>query len=641
MKNYAPARPTRMKLIRFCFALLAGMTVGAAAQQPGQMPESPETIPLSEFMDLTPLAVTEDVQELVSTVLTQQPDSGASAYVSERQVEYLSLQDAIMRSLEKNLSISVSTAERERVEQVLNEAKAVFEPVFDISTTYDRSDTSERLIFGTVIEKAFQPKSPLAIPINPKKAAQGIPQVNEIGFRKQVRQEVDKLVEASPDQRNGPDKVWNTSVSVSQQLPWGPVMAITTVLTNDDVYYDRVGHTYNKDWTASLALNLAIPLPYSRNFGPYAPQDVAVRLAVKDSERSYWDLKAVVNSILATTDLAYWNTVARLEDLKVVHENVKAISAQAESTARQFDLGLVTRFGKAQVDAELARVKALEESARRSLIAASNRLATLITDTGDEVSGSLYLPIDYARHLNKELDLESADAFAIAEEYRPELQASRISVEAGEISREFARVQTRPDVNFFGSLSVDQEGDPVGYDSPTQALSNITSPDSRSWNAGLNFRRPWGNRALEAAYAGATARYSDLELGLRDLENVVEQNVGDALAGVYTARQRIKIAEKNVALAEDAYERLLRRRKTAGDVTELEVVLNSRRVLEARAQRIAALVDHKVAETQLLTAQGIIANQYGHQLASSNFEIHRIDLLAKNDAVHFFAPVSP
>jgi outer membrane protein TolC len=364
-----------------------------------------------------------------------------------------------------------------------------------------------------------------------------------------------------------------------------------------------------------------------------------VRFAFNDGERAYWDLQAAINEILATTESRYWVVVAALENLRVVSGNRKLVAEQVAATERLYKAELVTRYGKAQVDAELARVARLEETAKRDVLVASTRLASLLTDTRDAVEKVLFVPVDYTKHMGQALDLESTDVFATAAEHRPELRAAALDVERADINLRFAQTQVRPDLTVYANLNATQKGDVVGYNGLWESLGHVTEPDRRDFDVTVTYIRPWANRALKAQLAAATSAHDSAGLGLRDLENIVEQSVGDALAGVYTARGRVEEAQKNVAFAQDAYDRLLRRRETTGDVPEIQVVLNSQRLLQARAERIVALVDHKIAEAQLLAAQGVIANQYGQRLATSDFERYRIGLLAANDALRFFKPL--
>jgi outer membrane protein TolC len=151
--------------------------------------------------------------------------------------------------------------------------------------------------------------------------------------------------------------------------------------------------------------------------------------------------------------------------------------------------------------------------------------------------------------------------------------------------------------------------------------------------------RPLGNRAAGAAYERSQHGQADARLALREEENRIHREVGDALSRVYTARDRVALAGKNVEFAELAFEKLIDRREKIGDVTAIEVVETSRTVLDARTELVRALVGHKLAEGELLAAQGIIANQYAQSLARNEFERNRLALLAAHDGLRFFAPL--
>jgi len=124
---------------------------------------------------------------------------------------------------------------------------------------------------------------------------------------------------------------------------------------------------------------------------------------------------------------------------------------------------------------------------------------------------------------------------------------------------------------------------------------------------------------------------------VRSLENDIVQQVNDALATVLGARARIDLAEKNVEFAQAAYDKLAKRRDTGGDVRELELITKSQDLLTAKSTRINALIDNKVAESQLLAAEGIIASTYGDLTARNDFERTRLKRLSDLFPFQFFS----
>jgi len=635
-------------------AMLAGAVLGqvglAASAQEATAPQGQPTIPLATFMDINVIAPDDQVRRIVGELLAEAEDSGSAAYARGKTVDYLSLNDAINRALRKNLTLAITQKGIPAAEEALLEADAVFDPSFTVSVGYTRNNVSERRIVGTVREKNFVPffadKGFVAIPVNPFNPN---PQVDGIQFVQKIGKGlVQKPVEVSKRSVNDPPQQTDYTVSVLQQLPWGVAFDVTLNMIDKRVFYNTRGNSYGANWTANVSGNLTLPLPYTKNFGPYADADLGIKLAAKATEASFWQLKQVINNIMGSTDAAYWSVVAALEKLRATDDNRLLIKTQAEATDRLFTAKRVTAFDKAQVDAELARLEEQEESDRNNMIVAANALASLISDSGNDIGPVLVVPAAYRDYLQKYLDLENTDAFANGLAYRPELNSAEVSIDTAQINRYAAAIGTLPDINFFASGSASQKNTGptgpetgFGYEGPEDALANIiTNPDAFSYTTTLQFIRPWGNRSLKAGLRIARFTHEDSKLNLRERQNQVRREVADAMSNVYTARQRVELARKNLEFALAAFEKLIRRREKVGDVTALEIVTTSKSVLEARSELVIATVSHKQAEGALLAAQGIIANQYALNLARTDFERNRIGTLAANDALRYFVPVA-
>lgn len=642
---------------------VTGMVLGVASMATLAAPESEAmpvaeaqpVIPLVEFMDLNVIEPSEEVQQLIQDLITGVEGSGSSTYAVAKRPEFLSIHEAVNRALQKNLSLAVTQKNIPFSDEALLEAEAVFDPVFDVSVSYTRNNTSERRIIGFVEEKNFLPFGATAgfadIPINPNL---NVPQVDGLQFTQFIgRGTVLKPVTVSTRPSNDtPDNVGYT-VSVQQQLPWGVSFDVTLNMLDKRVFYNGRGNSYGANWTSNISGNLVLPLPYTKNFGPYSPVDVGIKFAAKDTEASFWILKQAINEILRATDALYWGLVFQLERLKVVNDNRQLIEQQVEATERLFEAKRITAFDKAQVDAELERLKVEEESVRALVIGAANALATFVTDSSEEIAPLLLIPVQYQDHLKHSLNLDDTDVFANGLEHQPVLRVAQVDIESAGINREFNRVQTLPDVTFFASGNARQKAEGVaqpspfatptdgfGYEGPEDSLAHLFEPDSFGYSTTLAFLRPWGNRALEARYEQAQHGYAVSELNLRAQRNGVRKQIGDALSSVYTARERVALTQKNVEYAELALEKLISRRDKIGDVTALEVVRTSQTLLDARTELVDALVTHKLAEGELLAAQGIIANQYAQNLARSDFERNRLGMLAANDGLRFFAPIA-
>jgi len=104
-----------------------------------------------------------------------------------------------------------------------------------------------------------------------------------------------------------------------------------------------------------------------------------------------------------------------------------------EHTKKLFEIKRATSYGMYQVDAELARVRAVEENAWNSFIIASNTL----TDLLDYEKDTILLPVGYSAGLKKHLPFDPREALAIGMKNRPELRISKIDLKYKKILERF------------------------------------------------------------------------------------------------------------------------------------------------------------------------------------------------------------
>src|SRR4029078_12213629 len=115
-----------------------------------------------------------------------------------------------------------------------------------------------------------------------------------------------------------------------------------------------------------------------KNFGPYAPQDVSIKLAKLTQKQSMWDLKSTINSTLLIADLRYLSLVNAVKNLEAVMNNRKTIESLQKLTAEMLEKQRTTQFGKDQIDSELLRVRVTEEEAWNNYIVTSDNLVELL-----------------------------------------------------------------------------------------------------------------------------------------------------------------------------------------------------------------------------------------------------------------------
>lgn len=596
-------------------------------------------VSLLTFLDKTPSEREQRIAHQIEEALATTDKQGTWRQLENKKLVRLTASQAVLQGLKKNLSIEINQHNAEQVRRAIMEVEALFTPVLDLSVNYNERNTNERKIAGTVTQKSFVVESPSPNPNGPGFITLPPDVQQRTGIRNvildpilQTRQ-VNQDILASRNQPNGPTQSFIYNVNLQQKLPWGPSYNISTVTTDRDVFYDTQGHTFGASWATNLLFDLEVPI--GRDFGPYAAGYVALKLIQKESESVFWALESSINTTLLTVNFAYLDLVQALENLLVQIDNRQLVERQSQHTQRLYDMNLATTYDKAQIDARLEGARAQEEFAKNAFIDASNLLATLIEDTGKAVRHSIYLPSDYASWLEQPLALDAKAAMKTALERRPELSQAQINYEASQISREGAVVNARPDVKLNAQLQSIQNGSVYGYKTYWESLGAISDPDTFRQSYGISYRYPWGNRAVKAQLAQAELGVQDAVIVKRATHNDVARDVNNALIRLDTARVRVERESQRLAAADAAYNSIARLAESEV-VNENELIINIDNLLQAKLAKIAATIDNKKAEAELLQAQGVIATHYAGMVAGNPLERLRILQLSEKGDLQYF-----
>jgi outer membrane protein TolC len=618
---------------------------GTSAAQTPALPPAPAQKP-STGVILEELLSTEGTErerrasQTIEQALQAGDQAGTWKRLKNKKLVKLSAADAALGALKRNLNIQVDRYGAEAARRAIMEAQAVFDPVFNLRIGYSEFNTYERRIRGSVNRQVFKPGTPGAAAderfVDLPAEVQDRTGIRRVIFGSFEAQRVEKDIFASSRQPNGPIQTTSYDISLSQQLPWGPDYDISVLTTDRDIFYDNRGNSFGASWASTLVFNLRLPLPGTRNFGPYSRLNTGLLLSKKSNEQAYWVLQSTINDTLLATNQAYLELIQRLEELRAQMENREILQQQATHIDRLFGQGAATTYDKAQIDSQLAQALAQEEAAKATFVTASDQLAVLIEYANPAVRNNVYLPAGYVPWVESRLTVDTGQALAVAQARRPELHLSQTELALSEIARNGAAVEARPDIRVDASVAAVQNGSVYGYKSYQDSIGSLDDPDTLNQTYAVSYRYPWRNQALKARLAQAELTVQDRDLALRATGNDVARDVNDALASLNAARARVERTEQALNAALKAYNSVARRAEIGGDVNANEVLLNVRTLLTAKLARIAAAVDNKRAEAALLAAQGVIGPHYASVVAANPLERMRLDKLADQGGLKYF-----
>ena len=428
----------------------------------------------------------------------------------------------------------------------------------------------------------------------------------------------DSISFANPNDPNSP--VFNTMDQNGNLIPRKTNLVMSAGTPNTAFFQSgtRLSDWYQQPWSSTLTLQLTVPIPYAKDWGPNGSAEVPLKLAKVAQVRAYWQLQSVINSTLLNVNTAHWEVVRAIRRLEVIAANGKSLAQIAKQTDDLLKLNRVTDYEVDQAKTALKSAQGAEEGAWAAYVSASNALKNLLSYDRDVV----LLPVNYAGDLAGGITFQAADVLPLAMAGNPDLRIAKTDLENASVNLAYAHNQVRPDLKLTSGMTWSQSSQVFGYSNYYDSLSHLMHPDQRNGFVALNFRMPWGNRPFEDTLKKTEQQYKQSDKNLSSVAGTVTKNVNDAVAAVLSSREQAAMAWKNVQTAEQVL-------KSVSELWEMGRVPDPSQVknsptftlltknndyLSARLLYIEAQIALKEAEGRLLAAQGLIAARYADEL---------------------------
>lgn len=592
--------------------------------------------------------------------------SGTEVLYAPAATSEMGLREIALEALSRNLDIKRSGLAKTMAERSLIEAQAVFDPVFGVAVNASLTSAfrriehpkkfkaeTERVAVGNLDTKGLFRCSAAAAALTQGADNGQFCYVITFDNRSAVsalqydryRPEGDypTTVDANKPSLFKPrnDETYTGTLSIVQQLPWGPSLNLSLTSTRRNTYYalntlNGLGETYGayyRPYYSNISIGASLPLPYTRDFGPTATADVRRDLARHSIDAAEMEIRAVINSTLYQVETLYWTLVGTLGRMEATAESIKLAQQQRAATQRLFEQGFVTESDKAQVEAQVLRLLTQQQQVFNEYISSSEALRRII-DSHDD---ALIVPVGYQAVMKMPAgDLSEPDRVF----NNPSYLRQSVAVRMASLVREQRDAQTRPNLAMTATLVRSQNTALYGYRDISGSVSRaFTNPDFTSASFSLLYQRPWGNRAAEAALEGAEHGLQQQLLALRKLELSAREDYDTARGNLASARERQRLAARSVTLAKEVYQSAVAQ-QDAGLVAAYETVSRLTALLNARTTQVQADIDLRLAESRLLAAVGALAERYGERTALTGADRERLALLrGTGTLLHFGGPL--
>lgn len=546
--------------------------------------------------------ITEEKKESVSeseTTATENTTSNASFQYNRVGVQNdrtmpLSLNDAITKALQNNNDIEVARTDVRIQETSLRSLLGIYDPVFTVSPTYTRSNTT-----GSRATNDFR-----------------------------VNSDYSQILRRG----GGNYRVFFNNNRTENNFAQSQLSSGTTSSSGSALFSSSLGVQY----TQPLFRNLGIDNTRRQ-----------IKIQRKRLQQSDIDFRRQTIEIISRVQRAYWDLVFALRDQQNKADNLNLAKENLRQVEARIAAGAAAPLARAEVNTEVANRESDLLVAAQQVSIAENTLKTLLLrDATDDEWNVSYVPTDKPSYSDEPVIL--ADAMKDAMDNRPELRRLKLANEINRIDIDYFRNQVKPQIDLnttfsLGGLSrggsntgfttnlltssqelflldsinatrISQGLPPIQNPSITVAPSpsflfggfnrsflNLFRTDSPNFTVGVTLSFPLRNKTAKANLAGAQIEQEQIAAQTRSQEQLIVAEVRNAVQALETARQRVLSARK---ARENAEIQLEGERKLyeAGRSTTFLLFQRENALTNARNAEIRAETDYNKAISDLQRA---------------------------------------
>ena len=334
----------------------------------------------------------------------------------------------------------------------------------------------------------------------------------------------------------------------------------------------------------------------SNSFDYSASGTLSAQITLYDNNRSRLGVEAAKEAVLAGREGlvlaeqqilfraidAYLNVRRQRQLVALRNKNLTLLNRELSAAQDRFDVGEVTRTDVALAEARMA-------SARGDLASAQGALSRAIAEYANAV-GRKPDDLQAVKPVPSPAKLVAA-AVEFAQRNHPSAKRAQREVTVAELNVARAEAAMGSTVTLTGRIGIDDD-----FDTTETAQIELSQPIYQ------------GGR-LSSLVRQAQARRDASLTNVHVASNDVRQSVENAFADLSIARAQIESAERQVRAAQTAFNGV-REEAKLGARTTLDVLDAEQELLNARTQRISALIDERRASYGVLVSMGVLTADY-------------------------------
>lgn len=472
----------------------------------------------------------------------------------EEPLKELSLKEAIVLALERNLDLQIEMTSPELSWQSLRVNNAIFIPRLEV-TLQDRETNR--------------------------------PATDAFSGADVVKSETESL-----------------SLRLTQQIALGGTFDVE--IANEKTKSNSIWTTINPNLSSVLTFTLTQPL--LKNFGTFVTKK-DIYIASNDFKMSKLQLKQAIIDLIYSVEDAYWNLVYAYQDLEAKRKSLQRSQDLLRQNEIKVRVGAAARMDILQSKAEVASNESQLIQAEKVIQMAEDNLKKILnlSQQNDKLVPSEKPEI-------KPLQTDFNAFLLEALEKRPDIERARLELKNHHINVKYARNQMLPDLQLSATYyTTGQGGDQIIYDqSPLfggqpigfvqkdiwETIKDTVSNLYQNYQVGLRLSIPLSFARERAQLAQAKINMKRALLNLKNIENTVYSEVKEVIKELET---NLKLVESNQIALKLQEEKLKAEQKklSVGLSTNFEVLNYQRDFAQAETGLLSSIKEYNMSVARI------------------------------------------
>ena len=316
---------------------------------------------------------------------------------------------------------------------------------------------------------------------------------------------------------------------------------------------------------------------------------------------------------LAGADTAYWELYSARKQLDVLREQYKLAQNQLKHARSKVNAGSAPRIEIVRAESGLAGRLEAVISAETEVRNAERELKRIMNRKD--------LPLDSPTGLiamtepdPKGLDLDPEALVKAAMDNRMEMAQLEMRSAVDEINVQVARNNTLPQLTLNYAYTAGRQSGSIDGD-----FGDVSDELSQDHSIGLNAVVPLGNQAAKARLRQARLEKIQTEADRQRWQQIIRQDVYQALDSLEQNWRHILAAEQGVGMAYRNY-RVEQLQFQLGQRTSTDVLIAAENLAGAQLRKINAFAGYEIAQVRLAQATGTLLGRGNIQLPATATE---------------------